>query len=69
MEEFDSDTTMETTKEATSSSSSIMRMNRLPESLVPELESLSYDPVHFLRAHSKRDNPCDNQTQVSCKII
>ncbi len=32
--------------------------------LVPEPKSLSYDPVHFIRAHSKRDDPADNQTQV-----
>ena len=49
------------TKEDTSSPSGKF----LPESLVPDLKSLSYNPVHILRAHSKRDNPNDDQTQVS----
>ncbi len=57
----DIDGLKEVAKEDTSSPSSKFR----PESLVPDLKSLSYDPVHVLRAHSERDNPNDDQTQVS----
>ena len=27
-------------------------------------ESLTYDPVHFIRSHSKNNDPADIQTQV-----
>ncbi len=42
------------------SSNNSNKMNKL----VSDPKSLSYDPVHFIRAHSKRDDPSDNQTQV-----
>ena len=28
------------------------------------MESLTYDPVHFIRSHSKNNDPADIQTQV-----
>ena len=28
------------------------------------IESLTYDPVHFIRSHSKNNDPADIQTQV-----
>ena len=28
-------------------------------------ESLTYDPVHFIRSHSKNNDPADIQTQVT----
>jgi hypothetical protein len=33
-----------------------------------ETESLSYDPVHFIRSHSKNNDPADIQTQVSYRM-
>ena len=27
-------------------------------------ESMTYDPVHFIRSHSKNNDPADIQTQV-----
>ena len=30
-----------------------------------DTEQLSYDPVHFIRSHSKNNDPADIQTQVS----
>ena len=29
------------------------------------MESLTYDPVHFIRSHSKNNDPADIQTQVT----
>ena len=34
------------------------------ESGQPHSESLTYDPVHFIRSHSKNNDPADIQTQV-----
>ena len=28
-------------------------------------ESMTYDPVHFIRSHSKNNDPADIQTQVN----
>ena len=33
------------------------------------MESLTYDPVHFIRSHSKNNDPADIQTQVTVIII
>ena len=32
-------------------------------------ESLTYDPVHFIRSHSKNNDPADIQTQVTSFIL
>ena len=34
------------------------------ESAQSSMESLTYDPVHFIRSHSKNNDPADIQTQV-----
>ena len=34
------------------------------ESSRTNVESLTYDPVHFIRSHSKNNDPADIQTQV-----
>ena len=33
------------------------------------VESLTYDPVHFIRSHSKNNDPADIQTQVMQKYL
>ena len=33
-----------------------------------ENNPLSFDPVHFIRSHSKNNDPADIQTQVSSSI-
>lgn len=30
----------------------------------PDEESFTYDPVHFIRSHSKNNDPADIQTQI-----
>jgi len=29
-----------------------------------DVETISYEPVHFIRSHSKNNDPADIQTQV-----
>jgi len=49
-------------KEGVASKKSNSKRSKVEET---ETESLSYDPVHFIRSHSKNNDPADIQTQVS----
>lgn len=49
-------------KEGVASKKSNSKRTKVEET---ETESLSYDPVHFIRSHSKNNDPADIQTQVS----
>jgi hypothetical protein len=33
-----------------------------------EAEQISYEPVHFIRSHSKNNDPADIQTQVKTSL-
>ena len=34
-----------------------------------EVEQISYEPVHFIRSHSKNNDPADIQTQVKIDTV
>lgn len=48
-------------KEGVASKKSNSKRTKVEET---ETESLSYDPVHFIRSHSKNNDPADIQTQI-----
>ena len=53
-------------KESQKSLKSSSKRQKIEETA--DTEQLSYDPVHFIRSHSKNNDPADIQTQVELRL-
>ena len=58
-------------KDANDSSAASQPKKSKSDTAAEATDTLTYDPVHFIRSHSKNNDPADIQTQVTllCSLL